>query len=149
MELCRLPAAKRKAAFMDEKSSSEIKVTIWSVDPGSTFDFGIYMSLYIVIKLNNQLINPKTKYIHCDRRRDVIYICLRLQEAESKNMEPIINELPDDVLRHIVSFLPLKDAVETSMVSHRWNRLCKHLIRTRRNLEFDAYKGGSTGEIPC
>ncbi|KAL6135780.1 hypothetical protein ACLB2K_068005 [Fragaria x ananassa] len=48
-----------------------------------------------------------------------------------------INELPDDVLCYIVSFLGLKDAVETSLISHRWRHLWKPLILTRPNLEFD------------
>jgi len=34
-----------------------------------------------------------------------------------------IGNLPDAVLRHIISFLPIKDAVRTSVVSKRWKSL--------------------------
>lgn len=48
-----------------------------------------------------------------------------------------INGLPDEVLSYIVSFLRLKDAVDTSMISRRWRHLWKHPILTKQNLVFD------------
>ncbi|KAL6143285.1 hypothetical protein ACLB2K_053980 [Fragaria x ananassa] len=48
-----------------------------------------------------------------------------------------INELPDEVLSYIVSFLSLKDAVDTSMIFRRWRHIWKHPILTKQNLVFD------------
>lgn len=48
-----------------------------------------------------------------------------------------INGLTDEVLSYIVSFLRLKDAVDTSMISRRWRHLWKHPILTKQNLVFD------------
>jgi hypothetical protein len=46
--------------------------------------------------------------------------------------EDIISTLPDAILCHILSFLPTKKAVGTSILSHRW----KHLYRSVPVLEF-------------
>lgn len=48
-----------------------------------------------------------------------------------------ISKLPCDVLSYMLSFLTMKDAVGTCMISHQWRHLWKHLILTRANLEFD------------
>ncbi|GKV27061.1 hypothetical protein SLEP1_g36269 [Rubroshorea leprosula] len=44
-----------------------------------------------------------------------------------------INRLPDEVLSNIVSFLPLKDAVRTSVLSKRW----RYIYTSSSNLVFD------------
>ncbi|CAH9108711.1 unnamed protein product [Cuscuta epithymum] len=44
-----------------------------------------------------------------------------------------ISRLPDDVLVHILSFLPTKHAVGTSILSHRW----QYLFTQVTNLDFD------------
>ncbi|KAK2375513.1 FBD-associated F-box protein [Trifolium repens] len=38
-----------------------------------------------------------------------------------------INDLTDDILRHILSFLPIKDAFKTTILSKRWLPLCYSL----------------------
>lgn len=38
----------------------------------------------------------------------------------------VINELPDHILQHIISFLPTKLAVQTSVISRRWKSLWRH-----------------------
>ncbi|CAH9061256.1 unnamed protein product [Cuscuta epithymum] len=45
----------------------------------------------------------------------------------------IISSLPDEVLVHILSFLPTKHAVGTSILSHRW----QYLFTGVTKLDFD------------
>lgn len=47
-----------------------------------------------------------------------------------------VTELPDCILESIVSLLPLKAAVETSLVCPQWRHLSRPILK-RRNLEFD------------
>ena len=47
--------------------------------------------------------------------------------------EDRISKLPDDILTHILSFLPTKDAIGTIVLSKRWNDLWTFMI----NLDFD------------
>nr|DAD23321.1 TPA_asm: hypothetical protein HUJ06_024784 [Nelumbo nucifera] len=44
-----------------------------------------------------------------------------------------ISELPDSVIQHILSFLPVKDVIRTSFLSKRW----KYLWTSVPNLDFD------------
>ncbi|PRQ53541.1 putative F-box domain, FBD domain, leucine-rich repeat domain, L domain-containing protein [Rosa chinensis] len=55
-------------------------------------------------------------------------------EGERKDW---IEKLPCSVLSYILSFLTIKDAVGTCMISRQWRHLWKHPILTRTNLEFD------------
>nr|XP_004309047.2 PREDICTED: F-box/FBD/LRR-repeat protein At1g13570-like [Fragaria vesca subsp. vesca] len=49
-----------------------------------------------------------------------------------------MNKLPDSILEScIIPLLPMRDAVETSLISRRWRHLWRHSVLTRRNLEFD------------
>ncbi|XP_038996001.1 putative F-box/FBD/LRR-repeat protein At5g22670 [Hibiscus syriacus] len=45
-----------------------------------------------------------------------------------------ISTLPDSILCHIMSFLPTKDAVRTSILSHRW----RYLFPSMSTLDFDS-----------
>ena len=63
-------------------------------------------------------------------------LCVILICGVQVNMKTI-NQLPDEVLSHIVSFLRLKDAVDTRMLSRRWRHLWKHPTLTKKNLVFD------------
>ncbi|XP_075663255.1 uncharacterized protein LOC142632804 [Castanea sativa] len=57
--------------------------------------------------------------------------------STSIRQEDIISELPTDVLSSILSYLTLRDAVKTSVLSHRWTRICASrlsLIFDRRNI---------------
>lgn len=62
-----------------------------------------------------------------------MFLCFQV-DGENKNW---INTLPNCILSHIISFLTIKDAVDTCMLSHQWRHLWKHPILTRPNLEFD------------
>jgi hypothetical protein len=46
-----------------------------------------------------------------------------------------LGSLPDEVLRHILSFLPTEDAVRTSVLSKRWELLWVSIP----NLDFERY----------
>ncbi|KAL6126960.1 hypothetical protein ACLB2K_075005 [Fragaria x ananassa] len=49
-----------------------------------------------------------------------------------------MNKLPDSILEScIIPLLPMREAVETSLISRRWRHLWRHSVLTRRNLEFD------------
>ncbi|MED6118453.1 hypothetical protein PIB30_002705 [Stylosanthes scabra] len=52
--------------------------------------------------------------------------------TKKRNLDRI-SALPDSVLRHILSFLPTKTAVSTSVLSRRWRYLWQHL----RDFDFD------------
>ncbi|KAG9440210.1 hypothetical protein H6P81_020375 [Aristolochia fimbriata] len=45
-------------------------------------------------------------------------------------------KLPNDVIQHILSFLPLKNAAQTSILSKRWRHLWKELLKHANILEF-------------
>ncbi|KAL5731069.1 hypothetical protein ACHQM5_003830 [Ranunculus cassubicifolius] len=54
----------------------------------------------------------------------------------------MIGHMPDPIRSHIVSFLPLKDAIRTSILSRRWRRVCSSLssldfrkIRSRNDIK--------------
>ncbi|WJX91957.1 hypothetical protein P8452_73668 [Trifolium repens] len=47
-------------------------------------------------------------------------------EAFEEEMQDRISSLPDGVLSHILSFLPTKTTVQTSILSNRWHHIWKH-----------------------
>ncbi|WJX86244.1 hypothetical protein P8452_68582 [Trifolium repens] len=47
-------------------------------------------------------------------------------EAFEAEMQDRISNLPDEVLSHILSFLPTKTTVQTSILSSRWHHIWKH-----------------------
>jgi hypothetical protein len=51
----------------------------------------------------------------------------KLQRHDIGNMEDMIGELPEAVLLHILSLLPTKDAVRTSILATKWKYLWTHL----------------------
>ncbi|PRQ17700.1 putative F-box domain-containing protein [Rosa chinensis] len=54
---------------------------------------------------------------------------------KSRN-EDRISELPDAILCHILSFFSTREAVKTSILSHRW----KNVWASVPNLDFDEYE---------
>jgi hypothetical protein len=53
-----------------------------------------------------------------------------------------IKHLPDDILYRILTFLPIKDAFRTTILSKRWLSLC-HSIDVYRIDDNDVYNGGT------
>ncbi|PNX91118.1 F-box/LRR-repeat protein, partial [Trifolium pratense] len=47
-------------------------------------------------------------------------------DDEEEEMQDRISNLPDGVLSHILSFLPTKTTVQTSILSNRWHHIWKH-----------------------
>ncbi|XP_058762317.1 F-box/LRR-repeat protein 13-like [Vicia villosa] len=47
-----------------------------------------------------------------------------------------LDDLPNEILLHILSYLKIKDVVKTSVLSKRWRNLWKHL----RHLKLDTYE---------
>ncbi|AES65190.1 cyclin-like F-box protein [Medicago truncatula] len=47
--------------------------------------------------------------------------------SKRKNTTNTINDFHDDILTHIISFLPIKDAFRTTLLSKRWVLLCRSL----------------------
>ncbi|XP_015873992.3 putative F-box protein At1g49610 [Ziziphus jujuba] len=56
------------------------------------------------------------------------------REGEEEKEDDRISELPDDILARIVSGLPLKEAVATSVLAKRW----RYIWTFTKNLDFDA-----------
>lgn len=57
--------------------------------------------------------------------------------------EDLISLLPDDIVHHILSLIPLKCAVRTSILSNRWKELWKSTWIYTANLNFgEEFEGG-------
>lgn len=52
----------------------------------------------------------------------------KYKNREQQDMD-VISELRDDILRRIISFLPLKDAARASVLSKRWTDLWKGKVQ--------------------
>ncbi|KAK6269811.1 hypothetical protein POUND7_006916 [Theobroma cacao] len=61
---------------------------------------------------------------------------IKIQQDDSS--EDFISQLPDELLHHILSFLPTKDIVSTSALSSRWKSLWTFF--TIVNFDFNAWK---------
>ncbi|XP_021287372.1 F-box/LRR-repeat protein At4g14096-like [Herrania umbratica] len=61
---------------------------------------------------------------------------IKVQQDDSS--EDFISQLPNELLRHILSFLPTKDIVSTSALSSRWRSLWTSFAIV--NFNFDAWK---------
>nr|XP_020196836.1 F-box protein At1g19070-like [Aegilops tauschii subsp. strangulata] len=51
----------------------------------------------------------------------------------------LFGALPDELLRHVLSFLPSRDAVHTSLLSRRWRHLCRSAPAIHVRGEGDAF----------
>jgi hypothetical protein len=52
----------------------------------------------------------------------------KISQSQSATVESkSIDDFPDDILTHVISFLPIKDAFRTTVLSKRWHLLC-HLL---------------------
>ncbi|KAL5976228.1 hypothetical protein ACLOJK_041880 [Asimina triloba] len=60
-----------------------------------------------------------------------------------------VSKLPDAVLHYILSLVPMKFAIRTSILSKRWNNLWKHTLAYATDLDFGAEfgRGQSPGEF--
>jgi hypothetical protein len=58
------------------------------------------------------------------------------EEKDVDGNNKCLSNLPDEVLRHILSFLSTKDAVRTSLLSKRW----EYLWASIPNLDFEKYE---------
>nr|XP_023903783.1 F-box/FBD/LRR-repeat protein At1g13570-like [Quercus suber] len=65
--------------------------------------------------------------------------------STSTRQEDISSELPTDVLSLILSYLTFSDAVKTSVLSHRWTRICA----SRLSLIFDRHNIMPIFGYPC
>jgi hypothetical protein len=59
----------------------------------------------------------------------------KTSRTQSTTVEMRINDFPDDILTHILSFLPFKDAFRTTVLSKRWVSLCYKLSNLEINDE--------------
>ncbi|XP_062014045.1 F-box/FBD/LRR-repeat protein At5g56420-like [Rosa rugosa] len=78
--------------------------------------------------------HPVTVPINYPRYRSLIR-----EEGEDRDR---ISELPDDLICHILSFLPTITAVRTTVLSKRWNKLWTFV----RHLDFDLYRDRPDGQ---
>ncbi|KAL5716271.1 hypothetical protein ACHQM5_017987 [Ranunculus cassubicifolius] len=62
-----------------------------------------------------------------------------MDSTEKINLGSRINELPDEILHHVLSFLDMKEVVDTALVSTRWRYLWIH-VKTL-NFSFSFWKG--------
>ncbi|WVZ02608.1 hypothetical protein V8G54_023414 [Vigna mungo] len=60
------------------------------------------------------------------------------ESGEREEREDILSDLPDEVLQHIMEFLPTIQAIQTCVLSKRW----KNLWRCLTTLTFEFFNGG-------
>ncbi|KAF5729027.1 F-box/LRR-repeat protein [Tripterygium wilfordii] len=65
---------------------------------------------------------------------------MKTSEKQDVNSERSLSELPDVILQHILSLLPTKDAVRTSVLSKRW----EYLWTSVSSFVFNGYKVNRT-----
>ncbi|XP_009334055.2 LOW QUALITY PROTEIN: F-box/LRR-repeat protein At4g14103 [Pyrus x bretschneideri] len=98
-----------------------------------SFSFYIYIYTLLPSFLSNQsqlLVLSFTGTLSSERFRDIKMCSKSNSQATGKDR---ISELPDAVLCHILSFVPTKYSVRTSILSTRWKSICGSVP----NLDFE------------
>ncbi|KAL7128865.1 hypothetical protein ABFS83_13G022500 [Erythranthe nasuta] len=67
------------------------------------------------------------------------------EEEEEEEKEDRISDLPDDVIHHIFSYLPIKSVAQTSLLSKRWSRIW----RSFPDLDFTTVAALTTTTTPA
>ncbi|XVF75390.1 hypothetical protein PTKIN_Ptkin13bG0184600 [Pterospermum kingtungense] len=92
-------------------------------------------------KKNRNQKNRSKKQLDSDPRRglSIILFDVRKKSDFEQRNDDIISSMDDDVLCHIISFLPFKSAVQTSLLSRRWKDLWKRNFSVRKGTIDDAF----------
>lgn len=77
-------------------------------------------------------------------RLSIILLDVRKELDFEQRNDDIISSMPDDVLCHIISFLPFKSAVQTGFLSTRWKDLWKRNFSVRKGTMDDAFNAISS-----
>ncbi|KAK6157424.1 hypothetical protein DH2020_011672 [Rehmannia glutinosa] len=88
----------------------------------------------------NTVVNPETTIFNMERARQSSRKRNKVSDGE-QNMASIdrLSVLPDEVICHILSFLPTKLSVATSILARRWRFLWAHVPNLDFNFEDDGY----------
>ncbi|KOM50905.1 hypothetical protein LR48_Vigan08g173200 [Vigna angularis] len=71
-------------------------------------------------------------------RKEKEYKLSDLPDERKEEEEDRLSDLPDEVLQHIIEILPTKQAIQTCVLSKRWENLWKNLT----TLTFEFFNGG-------